>query len=143
MASTTAFCNSFKNELMLGEHDLDTHQMKMALYEEAATHGKGTTAYSATQEISGTNYTAGGENMTGTATYPKLDVDTAIMTFADVVWTTATFTAYSALIYNSSASNKALSVHDFTGTSGVSASGADFTVSMPTADQNDAILRIA
>lgn len=143
MASTTAMCTSFKVELLKGVHDFtlstgDT--FKLALYTSTATHGAATTAYSATNEISGTGYTATGAALTNVT--PTASGTTAITDFADVSWTTATFTAASGLIYNDTAAgDPAVSVHDFGGDQSVTA--GTFTAQFPTADASNAIIRIA
>jgi hypothetical protein len=134
-------CSSFKQQLFLGEHDLDTDVIKMALYISAATLDASTTVYSTSNEVSssGTNYTAGGNTLTGATV--SLSGTTAFVDFADTSWTTATFTARGALIYNSSKSNKAIAVLDF-GSDKTSTSGT-FTVQMPANTASDALIRIA
>ena len=117
MAISQAMCTSFKGELLNKEHDLNTDTIKIALYTSSASLGAATTAYSATNEISGTGYTAGGETL-GSATIATTGT-TAYVDFADPSWTSATFTANGALIYNDSASDKAIAVLAF---------GGDFTV---------------
>jgi hypothetical protein len=134
-------CSSFKQQLFLGEHDLDTDTIKMALYISAATLDASTTVYSTSNEVSssGTNYTAGGNTLTGATV--SLSGTTAFVDFADTSWTTATFTARGALIYNSSKSNKAIAVLDF-GSDKTSTNGT-FTVQMPANTSTDALIRIA
>jgi hypothetical protein len=134
-------CSSFKQQLFLGEHDLDTDTIKMALYISAATLDASTTVYSTSNEVSssGTNYTAGGNTLTGATV--SLSGTTAFVDFADTSWTTATFTARGALIYNSSKSNKAIAVLDF-GSDKTATSGT-FTVQMPANTSTDALIRIA
>jgi VCBS repeat-containing protein len=139
MAITQALCSSFKEDLLGGVHDLDTDDIKIALYTSAATLDASTTAYSATNEASGTGYTAGGESLSGAAI--SLSGTTAFVDFTDAVWTTATITARGALIYNADKSNKAIAVLDF-GADKTSSAG-DFTVVFPTADASNAIVRIA
>jgi VCBS repeat-containing protein len=139
MAITQALCSSFKQDLLGGVHDLDTDDIKIALYTSAATLDATTTAYSATNEASGTGYTAGGESLSGAAI--SLSGTTAFVDFTDAVWTTATITARGALIYNADKSNKAIAVLDF-GADKTSSAG-DFTVVFPTADASNAIVRIA
>ena len=118
MAITQAICDSFKEELLEGTHDLDGHTLKMALYTSSATLGSTTTAYSTTNESSGTNYTAGGETISS-VTVAK-STSTTYVDFADVSWSSATISdAAGALIYNSSASNKAIAVIDFGATKSV------------------------
>jgi hypothetical protein len=134
-------CSSFKQQLFLGEHDLDTDTIKMALYISAATLDASTTVYSTSNEVSssGTNYTAGGNTLTGATV--SLSGTTAFVDFADTSWASAAFTARGALIYNSSKSNKAIAVLDF-GSDKTSTSGT-FTVQMPANTASDALIRIA
>lgn len=141
MAITQAMCNSFKQEILVATHDFTAStgdQFKVALFLAAATLNKSTTAYAATNESSGTGYTAGGNNLTSVT--PVLVGDVAVCDFADTQWTSATITARGCLIYNSSKSNKAVSVHDF----GADRSSTDGTFSLvfPTADGSNAIIRI-
>lgn len=142
MAITQALCNSFKRELMLGLHDFTNttgNAFKIALFTSSATLGAATTTYSTTDEVVGTGYTAGG--ITLTSVTPSLSGSTAIVDFADVVWTGASFTARGALIYNSTNGNRAVAVLDF-GADKVVTTG-DFTIVFPAADASNAILRIA
>lgn len=141
MAITQAMTTSFKKELMEGVHDFTTHTFKIALYTSSATLDATTTAYSATNEVSGTNYTAGGNTLTVTGGAVSTSGTTAYIDFSDTTWADATITARGALIYNSSASNKAVAVLDF-GADKTSTAG-DFTVSFPTADASNSIVRIA
>jgi hypothetical protein len=106
---------SFLVELVNGTHDLDTDVLKMALFTDAVTLAKTTTAYTTTGETSGTGYTAGGATMVLTSGYPAAGVtdNTYDFRFEDVEWTSATFTARWALIYNSSKSNRSILVLDF------------------------------
>ena len=103
MAITQAMCSSFKQQILLGEHDMDTDVIKIALYTSAATLGEATTAYSTSDEVVGTGYTAGGNTLTGASV--SLTGTTAFVDFSDTTWTTATITARGALLYNSSKSN--------------------------------------
>lgn len=142
MAITTAMCTSFKKELFEAVHNFlltggDT--FKLALFVSAATLGAGTTAYSATNESSGANYTAGGNNLTRID--PTSSGTTGFVDFADLTFTNVTITARGCLIYNSTDSNKAVSAHDFG--SDKTATAGDFVITMPTADASNAILRIA
>ena len=137
MPITTAICNSYKQELLEGVH-ASTDTYKIALYTDAATLSKATTAYSATNEVSGTGYDAGGKTLTGFVS--GLSTDTAYITFDDPSWTGSTITARGCLIYNSSKSNKAVAVFDF-GSNVVSVSGT-FTIDFPTAGAS-ALIRIA
>jgi hypothetical protein len=145
MAITTAMCNSFKEELLGGVHDLDTHSLKLALIKESptGTYGAATTNYSDvtgnSDEATGTNYTAGGQVLDGATI--TLSSGTAFVDFTDEVYTNLTISADGAILYNSSASNKAIAVFDFGGT--VTATAGDFTVVFPTADSSSAVIRIS
>ena len=142
MAITQAMCTSFKQALLDGEMDFssDTAQtFKIALYTSSATLGAGTTAYSVTNEVSGTGYTAGGNTLVISAN-PTTSGTTAFLDFADTTWSAATITARGALIYKSGGGNPAVAVLDF-GSDKTSTAG-DFTIQFPTADASDAILRI-
>jgi hypothetical protein len=139
MAITQAMCSSFKQQILLGEHDLDTDVIKIALYTSAATLSAATTAYTTSDEVVGTGYTAGGNTLTGATV--SLTGTTAFVDFTDTTWTTATITARGALIYNSSKSNKAVAVLDF-GSDKTSTAGS-FTVQFPANDSSSAIVRIA
>lgn len=142
MAITQALCTSFKQELMEGVHDFTTHTFKIALYTSSATLGASTTAYTATNEVSGTGYTATGETLTVTGGAVSVSGTTAFIDFSDVTWSTATITARGALIYNDTvAGDPAVAVLDFG--SDKSSSAGDFVVSFPTADASNAIVRIA
>jgi predicted amino acid dehydrogenase len=136
---TQSLCSSFKQQILLGEHDLDTDVIKIALYTSAATLGDSTTAYTATNEVVGTGYTAGGNTLAGATV--SLTGTTAFVDFSDTTWSNATITARGALIYNSSKSNKAIAVLDF-GADKTSTAG-DFTVVFPANDATNAIVRIA
>ena len=147
MAITQAMATSFKKQLLEGTHDFrlsggDT--FKIALYTSSATMDSSTTQYSATDEVSGTGYTATGNTLTRID--PTSSGTTAYTDFADSTWTTATITARGALIYNTTPStgaytNPSVCVLDF-GTDKSSSAG-DFTIQFPTADASDAIIRIA
>jgi VCBS repeat-containing protein len=139
MPITQAMCSSFKQQLLLGEHDLDTDVIKLALYTSAATLSAATTAYSTSDEVVGAGYTAGGNTLTGATV--SLSGTTAFVDFADTTWTTATITARGALMYNASKSNKAIAVLDF-GADKTSTSG-NFVVQFPANDSSSAIVRIA
>ena len=142
MAITQTLCTSFKVELLTGTHNFTAttgDSFKIALYTSSATLGATTTAYSSTNEVSGTGYTAGGAALTEVT--PTSSGTTAYVDFGDATWSSATITARGALIYNSTDSNKAVAVLDF-GADKVSTNG-DFTVQFPTADSSSAIIRIA
>lgn len=144
MAITQAVCTSFKVALLNGEMDFssDTSDVfKIALYTSSATLGESTTAYSVTNEVSGTGYSAGGETLVISAN-PASSGTTAFLDFSDVTWTTATITARGALIYKADGvTNPAVAVLDF-GSDKTSTAG-NFTIQFPTADASNAIIRIA
>lgn len=148
MAITTAMPTSFKKEILQALHDFTAstgHTFKLALIKATptGTYGAASTNYSDitgnSDESSMTNYTTGGETLTSVT--PATSGTTALCDFGDVTISTATGSADGAMIFNSSASNKAAYVGDFGGTK--TASGGDFTVQFPTADASNAILRIA
>ena len=144
MAFTGNFmCTSFKKELLEGVHDFlnsggDT--FKIALYTNSASFTAATTAYTTSNEVTGTNYTAGGNTLTRVD--PTSSGTTAFTDFADTTWSSSTITARGAMIYNDTASgNPAVVILDF-GSDKTSTNG-DFTVVFPTADASNAIIRIA
>jgi len=145
MAITTAMCNSFKQELLGGVHDLDTDTLKVALIKASpsGTYDASTTNYSDitanTDEAVGTNYTATGQEL-DSATI-SLSGNTAFVDFADEVFSDLTIAADGAIIYNSSQGNKAVAVFDFGGT--VTSTSGDFTIVFPTADASNAVIRIS
>ena len=150
MANTQAVCTSFKTELLTGVHALGTtvtrgstaaDTFKAALYLATATVNASTTAYSATNEVSGTGYTAGGVTFSWIA--PTSSGTTAYTTpSASFARTTVTLsTAFDCvLLYNSTQSNKAVSAHTF-GSQTVTA--GNFTITMPTNDSSTGLLRLA
>ena len=154
MANSQAMCTSFKVELLNGHHALGTSviragttadSFKAALYLTTATIGAATTAYTATGEVSGTNYTAGGVDLTGSPDWiaPTSTGTTAFSTpTASIVYTTVTLTTAfdCVLIYNSTQSNKAVSAHTF-GSQTITA--GTFTLTMPTNDATTGLIRIA
>ena len=142
MAISQAMCTSFKVELLQGVHDFTASTgdtFKIALYTSSATLGASTTAYTVSNEVSGTGYTAGGNTLTNVT--PTSSGTTAFTDFADTTWSAATITARGALIYNSTESDKAVCVLDF-GSDKTSTAG-NFTIVFPTADASNAIIRIA
>ena len=145
MAITSAICTSFKQEILVGTHNFTATSgdtFKIALYTSSATLGASTTAYSTSNEItnsSGTAYTAGGATLTSVT--PTTSGTTALCDFADVSYTSASFTANGALIYNDDQSDKAVAVIAF-GSDKTVTSGT-FTIQFPTADASNAIIRIA
>ena len=146
MAITSAICNSFKQEILEAEHNFTAstgNTFKLALYTSSATLGASTTAYSSSNEItntSGTAYTAGGKALTSVT--PTLDSSTAVCDFADISWTSASFTARGCLIYNDSHStNASVCAIDFGGDK--TATSGTFTIQFPAAAATTAIIRIA
>ena len=142
MAISQAMCTSFKVQLLSGAQNFNTGTTKVykiALYTSSATLDATTTAYSTTNEVVGTGYTAGGNTLT-VSQIPTSSGTTAFIDFADTTWSTSTITARGALIYNST-DNTAVAVLDF-GSDKTSSAG-DFTIVFPTPDASNAILRIA
>ena len=145
MAITTAMCTSFKSELLGGLHDLDTDSLKLALIKASpsGTYGVATTNYSnvtgASDEASGTNYSAGGQALGSPSI--ALDGTTATVDFADEVFSNVTTSASGCIIYNTANSNSAICVIDFGGT--VSATAGDLTIQFPAANASNAVIRIA
>ena len=149
MAITQAMATSFKVDLLNGVHAFGTTVTRgstnadtfyIALYTSSATLDSTTTAYSATNEVSGTGYSAGGNSLTVSQT-PTSTSTTAWLDFADSTWSSSTITANGALIYNSTNSNKAVAVLAFGGDK--TPTNGDFTIVFPTADSSNAIIRIA
>ena len=146
MTISSAICNSFKQEILVGTHNFTAssgNSFKIALYTSSATLNKSTTAYSSSNEItnsSGSAYSAKGKALTSVT--PALSTDTACCDFADVSWTSASFTANGCLIFNDShSSDAAVCAIAFGGDKTVSS--GTFTIQFPTADASNAILRIA
>jgi hypothetical protein len=156
MAIDQAMCTSFKQEILQGIHNFTSgsgggtttttgsgNTFKIALYTSSASLGAGTTAYTTSNEVSGTGYTAAGNTLTNVT--PTTSSTTALTDFADTTWSSSTITARGALIYNSStaagSANRAVVVLDF-GADKTSTSG-DFTVQFPAAGASTAIIRIA
>lgn len=149
MAITTAMCSSFKQELLEGKHDFQTsgsggHSFKIALFTSSATLGAATTDYSTTNEVVGSGYTAGGEDLTSQGA--SLTSTTAFVDFADVTISSATITANGALIYNTTTdggtgTTNAVAALAFGGDK--TSTNGDFTIQFPTADSSNAVIRIA
>ena len=143
MSITTALPTSFKVELLKGTHNFTASSgdtFKMALYTSSASLGAATTAYTTSNEVSGTNYTAKGNTLTSVT--PVASSTTAVCDFADTTWSSATITANGAMIFNESASgDPAVAILSF-GADKTSTAG-NFVVSFPTADSSNAIIRIA
>jgi len=147
MAITQAMCTSVKQELLQAQHDFTAstgHSFKLALYTSSATLGASTTDYSATNEVSGTGYSAGGGALTNVT--PTTSGTTAFTDFDDLTFSTATITANGALIYNTttgggSGTTDSVVVLAFGGDK--TSTAGDFTIQFPTADASNAIIRIA
>ena len=142
-------CTSFKKELLFGVHDFDLANgdtFKIALYTNSASFTAATTAYTTSNEVSGTGYSAGGGALTNVD--PTSSGTTALTDFQDETFSTATITARGALIYNTTPNTTSLSVTnpsvvvlDFGGDK--TSTAGDFTIVFPTADASNAIIRIA
>jgi hypothetical protein len=138
MAITQAMCTQFKRDVMLGLHDLDTDTIKIALYTSSATLGATTTAYATTNEVVGTGYTAGGVTLASASVI--INSTSGCFDSDNPEWTSATFTARGALIYNDTESDLALAVLDFGGD--FSVAGGTFRIVFPAQTANTAIVRI-
>jgi hypothetical protein len=142
-------CKSFNKELLYGVHDFDLANgdtFKIALYDNNASFTAATTAYTTSDEVSGTGYSAGGGALTNVD--PTSSGTTALTDFQDETFSTATITARGALIYNTTPNTTSLSVTnptvvvlDFGGDK--TSTAGDFTIVFPTADASNAIIRIA
>ena len=137
-------CTSFKVELMRAVHNFTTstgNTFKLALYNNSASFTAATTAYTATNEVAASgSYSAGGGALTNVT--PTSTSTTAFTDFADLSFTSATITAFGAMIYNDTASgDPSVCILDFGGSK--SSSAGTFTIIFPTADATNAILRIA
>ena len=143
MAITSAICNSFKTEILKGVHNFTASSgdtFNLALYTSSATLNKSTTAYTTSEEVSGSGYTAKGNALTSVT--PALSTDTAVCDFADTSFTSASFTARGCLIFNEDATgDPAVCAIDFGGDKTVSS--GTFTIQYPTEDASNAIIRIA
>ena len=143
MAITSAMCSSFKKELLEGKHNFlnsggDT--FKLALYTSSASLGAGTTAYTTSEEVSGTGYSAKGNTLTRID--PSLDGTTAITDFVDTTFSSSTITARGALIFNEDTTGDTSVIVLNFGSDKASSSG-DFVISFPAANASNAIIRIA
>jgi hypothetical protein len=129
--------HAFSTTVARGNTNADS--FKLALYTSSASLGAGTTAYSSSNEASGTGYTAAGAALTAVA--PTSSGTTAFLDFNDLTFSTATVTARGALIYNDTQGDKAVAVLDFGGDK--TSTAGDFTIVFPAADASNAIIRIA
>lgn len=139
MAITQTWTTSFKQQVLLGEHDLDTDVLKIALYTAAADLGPNTTVYTTVGEASGTGYTAGGLTLTNVTVSAGEGI--AYVDFDNPSWAGASFTARGALIYNSSKSNKAMFVLDF-GTN-QTAVNENFVIDLPANNPTFAVIKLS
>ena len=143
MAITSAVCTSFKVEILKGVHNFTAttgNTFNIALYTSDASLGAGTTAYTTSNEVSGTGYTAKGNALTSVT--PVASSTTAVCDFSATSFTSASFTARGCLIFNDSATgDPAVCAIDF-GADKTVTSGT-FTIQFPTADASNAIIRIA
>ena len=143
MAITQAMATSFKKELLEGKHNFllsGGSTFNLALYTSSATMSAATTAYTTTNEASGTNYTAKGSALT--RINPTTSGTTAFTDFADLTFGTATITARGCMIFNDSASgDPTVAVFDFGGDK--TSTAGSFTITFPTADASNAVIRIA
>ena len=145
--TTNAICNSFKKQLLGGEHDFDSaggNTFKLAMFTSAATLGASTTNYATANEVSSSGYTAGGKALVNQGV--KVSSGVAITDFADLSFTGVTLTARGALIYNTTtdggaATTEAVCVLDFGGDK--TATSGTFTIQFPAFTTSAAILRIA
>ena len=142
MSITSALCTSFKQEILVGTHNFTAtsgNSFKLALYTSSATLNASTTAYTTSNEVSGTGYTATGAALTSVP--PTTSGTTAFCDFADLTFSSSTITANGALIYNDTQSDKAVCTLAFGGDK--TSTAGDFTIQFPTADASNAIIRIA
>ena len=142
MAITSTLTTSFKKQLLEGLHNFKNsggNVFKLALYTSSATIGAATTAFTTTNEASGTNYTSGGGTLTRID--PTTGGTTGFTDFSDLTFSTATVTARGCMIYNSSDSNKSVATIDFGGYK--TSTAGDFTIVFPAKAASTAIIRIA
>ena len=142
MSISQAMCTSFKVALLDGVMDFSSNTsqtFKIALYTSSATLDATTTAYTTTNEVSGTGYTAGG-NTLSIAANPASSGTTAFLDLADTTWSSSSITARGALIYKSATGNPAIAVIDFG--EDKQTSSADFVIQFPSADKTNAIIRV-
>jgi hypothetical protein len=146
MAIASAICNTFKTEILKAVHNFTAstgNTFNLALYTSSASMGASTTAYASTNEItntSGSSYSAKGKALTSVT--PVLDSSTAVCDFANISWTSASFTANGCLIFNEDATgDPGVCVVAFGGDKTVTS--GTFTIEFPAADASNAIVRIA
>lgn len=131
--------NSFKQEMLQAGQNLATDTLRMALYTAFSDIGPNTTAYTTTNEVSGTGYTAGGELVTGATISTDVQTGTVYVDFDNVSWPGASFTARGALIYNVTQGNASVAVLDFG--SDKTFSSTNNTVTMPVNSATTALIR--
>ena len=145
MAITQAVCNSFKRDVLQEGHQIKTDTLKIALFTSAASLSAGTSVFSSSNEVASSGgYAPGGGTLTGVTISlgaTSAAGGSAIIDFADISFTSTTFSARGALIYNSTNSNKAIAVLDF-GSDKVSTNGT-FTISFPAAAASTAIITLS
>ena len=139
MAITQTWTTSFKRQILLGEHDLDTDVLKIALYTDTAILGPDTTVYTTVGETTGSGYIAGGISLTNVTVNSGNGI--AYVSFDDPSWAGASFTARGALIYNSSKSNKSMFVLDF-GTNQTAVSET-FMLDLPADNPTFALIKLS
>jgi hypothetical protein len=149
MPISQSLATSFKVQLLTATHNFGTAPIrattaadtfKIALYTSSATLDASTTAYTTSNEVTGTGYTAGGNTLT-VSVVPTSTGTTAYLSFSNTTWVNSTITARGALIYNSSQSNAAVAIFDFG--SDKSTTSGDFTIVFPAANATNAVIRIA
>jgi hypothetical protein len=137
---TAGLTNSFKEQLLLGEHDFSTDVLKIALYTADAELGPLTPEYTSTDEVVGVAYTATGQVLTGVTVSLSESLGIAFVSFDNPTWPAATFTTRGALIYNSSKGGKSIAVLNF----GLDQTvlSQQFQIQLPTNDAESALIRI-
>lgn len=138
MAITQTWTTSFKYQILLGEHDLDTDVLKMALYTSAASLGADTAAYTTSGETTGTGYTAGGVVLTNVTVSSGNGI--AYVGFDDPTWSGTSFTTVGALIYNSTKNNKSIAVLNFG--QNQTTTNENFVLQMPSNNPTFALIRL-
>lgn len=135
---TAGLTNSFKEQLLLGQHDLETDTLKIALYTSSAVLGPGTLVYTTAAEVSGSGYVAGGEVLVNVSV--NLSNGIAYASFDNPTWIAATFSTRGALIYNASKANKSIAVLNF----GIDQTmlSQSFQIQLPPNNPDAALIRI-
>jgi len=133
--------NSFKEQLLLGVHDFSVDTLKIALYTSNAVLGPDTPVYTATEEVSGPGYTAGGETLTNVSVNLSISQGIAYVSFDNPTWNAATFSTRGALLYNASKANKSIGVLNF----GIDQTmlSQQFQIQLPTNNADSALIRIS